>query len=306
MNEPVPVVFAFDDRVLRPSAVAVTSLMRAALPDTCYQIHILHPGFNTRVIRAFSELVDHSRHGIEFHRIDPRRFRGLPSGRGSWTEIVYYRFLIPEILEGCRRAVYSDIDVFFTGDLAPLMTVDMGNCPVGAVIGEVNGPDMQCHAYHSENTAEHVFMSGFLLMDLERMRQEKFTERVLSTAQRHAANLRMFDLEALNLACDRIMPLPFSYCVLESIHASARLEDAAEYPWLAKAHGRDRLEQARARPAVIHYAGGLGKPWRRPDPPDYYREALEQVPAALNRRTMRDVRKYWVARLRAAIKGTSR
>lgn len=306
MNKSVPVVFAFDDRVLRPSAVAVTSLMRAALPDTRYEIHILHPGFTSKVIRAFSELVDPSRHGIEFHRIDPRRFRGLPSGRGSWTEIVYYRFLIPEILEDRRRAVYSDIDVYFTGDLSSLMTVDMGNCPVGAVIGEVNGPDMQCHAYHPENTAEHVFMSGFMLMDLERMRHEEFTERVLSAARRHAGKLRMFDLEALNLACDRIMPLPFEYCVLESIYASASIEKASEYPWLVKAHGRDRLQRARTTPVIVHYAGGLGKPWRRPDPPDYYREALEQIPAALARRTFRDIRKYWGARMRAALIGLSR
>jgi UDP-glucose:(galactosyl)LPS alpha-1,2-glucosyltransferase len=306
MSRSVPVVFAFDDRVVRPAAVALMSLMESALPDTRYEIHILHPGFDVQVMEAYAGLVAATRHSIDFHRVDPSRFAGLPAGRGSWTDIVYYRFAIPEVLGNRDRAIYSDMDVFFMGDLSSLMDLDMRQCPLGAVIGEVNGPSMQCHTYFPENTASHVFMSGFLLMDLDRMRKEGVARGVLEAARAYRTRLRMFDLEAMNLACERILPLPFEYCVLETIHEARRVEDAPEYPWLAMAHGRERLEQAKADPIVVHYAGRLGKPWRRPDPPGYYQAMLDRVPGPLNRRTMRDLRKYWAGKLAAWFRGAKR
>lgn len=182
----------------------------------------------------------------------------------------------------------------------------MEECPLGAVIGEVNGPDMRCHTHFAENESSHVFMSGFLLMDLKRMREERTAQGILAAARRYGDRLRMFDLEAMNLACDRILPLPFDYCVLESIHAASEIEEAPEYPWLAKAHGREHLLRAKAHPIVIHYAGALGKPWRRPNPPEYYRAMLDSVPPDLDRRTMRDVRKLWTARVRRWFRGGGR
>ena len=79
----VPIVFAFDGRVLRPAAVAISSLIEAALKETTYQIHILHPGFTRKVKEAFADIAKGTRHTVVFHEIDNKRFKGLPSGRGS-------------------------------------------------------------------------------------------------------------------------------------------------------------------------------------------------------------------------------
>jgi len=288
---PVPIVFAFDQRVLRPAVVAINSLVDAAHEDTTYEIHILHPGFNGKIISAFTSILAQTRHRIIFHLVDPRQFDTLPKGRGSWTEIVYYRFLIPEVLKDHDRAIYSDIDVFFKDDLSTLMTLDMGNCPIGAVIGEVNSPNMQCHTYFPENASEYIYMSGFLLFDLTRMRQDDISARILATAREFRRRLKMYDLEALNLACPDIKSLPFDYCVLESIYESDSIKDADEFPWLSKAYKYSDLEKAKIKPTIIHYAGKLGKPWRRINVPYYYRQYLEDVPRALNKRTFRDMRK---------------
>lgn len=297
MNPPVPVVFTFDRRVVRPAAVALQSLIDAALPTTRYDIHVLHPGFEQQLIRSFTEMVGATGHSITFHSVDKRRFAGLPTNKGSWTEIVYYRFIIPQILPQYERAIYSDMDVFFTGDLHSLMQIDMQGCPIGAVIGEINTPEMQCHTYFPENTNSHIYMSGFLLMNLKQMREEGLTQKLLQTSERFAKRLRMFDLDALNLACSRFLPLPFSYCVLESIYAAQDISKAGEFPWLNKVYPRTELEAAKSNPIIIHYAGELGKPWRRPDVPAYYQAYLDRVPAALQLRTLRDIRKYWVSKI---------
>ena len=299
----VPIVFAFDRRVLRPAAVAIRSLIEAAQKDTTYQIHILHPGFSTKINAAFADIAKETRHTVVFHKIDNSRFKGLPSGRGSWTEVVYYRFLIPELLTDCDRAIYSDIDVYFKGDLSSLMDLDMKGAPIGAVIGEVNGPAMKCHNYFPENNSEYVYMSGFLLMDLSKMRKEALTERLLNTAKSYGKRLKMFDLDALNLTCNHIHSLPFEYCVLETVYEAQSVRGAPEFSWLSDHYSIDNLEGAKINTKIIHYAGPLGKPWRRANQPSYYKQALRRVPAALNRKTLRDIRKYWTSRLANTVRG---
>ena len=294
---PVPIVFAFDGRVLRPAAVAIRSLIEAALEDTTYQIHILHPGFSKKIKAAFAAIAKGSRHEVILHEIDSTRFNGLPSGRGSWTEIVYYRFLIPEVLQEYDRAIYSDIDVYFKGDLSSLIDLDMEGAPIGAVIGEANTPAMKCHNYFPENDSNYVFMSGFLLMDLGKMRKEDLTKRLLNTAKSYGERLKMFDLDALNLTCNYILSLPFEYCVLETVYEAQSVGDAPEFSWLSDHYSINDLELAKANTKIIHYAGPLGKPWRRANQPSYYKQALKRVPAALNRKTLRDIRKYWTSRL---------
>ena len=293
----VPIVFAFDGRVLRPAAVAIRSLIEAALEDTTYEIHILHPGFSTKINTAFADIAKGSRHEVILHEIDNSRFNGHPSGRGSWTEIVYYRFLIPEVLQEYDRAIYSDIDVYFKGDLSSLINLDMEGAPIGAVIGEANTPAMKCHNYFPENDSKYVFMSGFLLMDLGKMRKEGLTERLLNTAKTYGERLKMFDLDALNLTCNHILSLPFEYCVLETVYEAQSVGEAAEFSWLSDHYSINDLEMAKAHTKIIHYAGPLGKPWRRANQPSYYKQALKRVPAALNKKTLRDIRKYWTSRL---------
>jgi lipopolysaccharide biosynthesis glycosyltransferase len=299
----VTVVFAFDGRVLRPAAVAIRSLIEAAQKDTTYQIHILHPGFSRKINAAFADIAKETRHTVVFHKIDNHRFKGLPSGGGSWTEIVYYRFLIPELLTECDRAIYSDIDVYFKGDLSSLMDLDMKGAPIGAVIGEVNSPAMKCHNYFPENNSEFVYMSGFLLMDLSKMRKEALTKKLLNTAKSYGKRLMMFDLDALNLTCSHIHSLPFEYCVLETVYEVQSVRSAPEFSWLSDHYSIDELEGAKANTKIIHYAGPLGKPWRRANQPSYYKQALRRVPAALNRKTLRDIRKYWTSRLANMVRG---
>ena len=202
-----------------------------------------------------------------------------------------------------KRAIYSDIDVFFKGDLSSLIDIDMRGAPVGAVIGEVNSPKMKCHNYFPENKSEYVYMSGFLLMDLDKMRQEELTEKVLSTARSFGERLKMFDLDALNLACNNILSLSFQYCVLETVYEAQSVKDAPEYIWLSDYYSIKDLEGAKTNPKIIHYAGPLGKPWRRANQPSYYKSALARVPAALNKNTFRDIRKYWTSRLASVLRG---
>ena len=71
----------------------------------------------------------------------------------------------------------------------------------------------------------------------------------------------MFDLEILNLSCNKILALPIEYCVLENIYD--KMDSALEFPWLSKIYSKNTLLKAQNNPAIIHYAGRDDKIWTR-------------------------------------------
>ena len=83
-------------------------------------------------------------------------------------------------------------------------------------------------------------------------------------------------MDILNLAADKIYPVPFEYCVLENIYDE--LEDAPEWPWLERAQGKEALIKAQANPIIIHYAGRNPKIWKRKKDkiPAYYWDYIEK------------------------------
>ena len=46
----IPVIFCFDDRILKGAGVSILSLLDAAAPTTVYAVHIFHPGLAAPVL----------------------------------------------------------------------------------------------------------------------------------------------------------------------------------------------------------------------------------------------------------------
>jgi lipopolysaccharide biosynthesis glycosyltransferase len=290
----VSVLLCFDDRILLGAGVTILSMLQSAHAETSYDIHIFHPDFSEPVRDAFQDLVKASRHSITFHWVDATRFDGMPKGRGSWTEIVYFRLLASEILTGLDKVIYSDVDVFIKRDLAEVFSVDLTDYSWAGVMAEANTPDTICHRHFPENPKAVIYFSGFMVMNLERMRQEKAVEAYFETIRTIGPRLKFFDLDVLNISTKAIAPVPFDYVVLEDIYEADRVSVSADYPYLKSVYSEEALEAARNSPAIIHYAGRRGKPWQRRHIPDYYQRVIDQLPKLLRKRTFRDFRRRWL------------
>lgn len=290
-----PIVFTFDKRILWGAAVAIKSLIDSANDDTVYDIYVLHPDLSDDAIRDFESMIAPTAHQIRFERIDPARFSGFPKNRGSWTEIVYYRMLIPDMLPQYDQVIYSDVDVFFCEDMTKICQMDLSDVHWAGVRAERNWPQATGHQYYEENPKQYIFWSGFMVMNLKKMREENKLQDFFATIHTYRDRLRLFDLEVLNLACD-IKPVPFRYVTLETVYALDRLSDCKEYPFLRHVYSDEELEEAKKRPAIIHYAGPLGKPWRRKRPPAYYKEYMDSVPKGIQKLTFRDLRKRFFSK----------
>ena len=292
MANVVPIVFCFDKRIILGASVAIKSLIDCAKNDTTYDIRIFHSDLDIENQKNISKLVENSRHNIAFHYINPNLFKNAPHNNKSWTELVYYRLLIPEIIKEYDKVIYSDVDVLFKDDLSEVYCIELGNNEMAAVPVEINNKDtMICHHYFPENTNEQIYISSFLVMNARLMREEKTIDKFYEVIRSVGSRLRFFDLDTMNIACDRFLPLSFRYGVFQSIMFNNDITKAQEYEFLKGIYSLEELQKAKESPILVHYAGKPGKPWRMKKTYPDYKEYMDNLPSGLKQFTLRDIRK---------------
>ncbi len=292
MNK-IPIVFTFDKRIIYGAAVAIKSLIENAFEDTIYDIYVFHPDLDQKTILEFKNMVENTgKHSIKFEFIDKKRFKDAPINKnGSWTEIVYYRLLIPEILPQYDKVIYSDVDVLFTKDLSEVYNQDLSNYECAAPAMEKNDENMICHKYFSENKNPYIYSSGFIVLNCKKMRENNFVDRIFHTIKKYHDELRFFDLDTFNITCQNIKNLPFRYVFLQSFYYNDDIKNAGEYEFVSKIYSDEEIQNEKNNVAIIHYAGKPGKPWRFRNIPSNYKKYMDLVPLRLRRYTFRDFRK---------------
>ena len=292
MNNVVPVVFCFDSRIIAGASVAIMSLFDSAAAATAYDLRIFHSDLSLKDQRNLTLLAEGTRHNITFHYIPPEIFKGAPHNNKSWTELVYYRLLIPEIMQEYDKVIYSDVDVLFKGDLADVYNINLDGYEIAAVPVERNDEkNMVCHKYFPENRNDLIYISSFLVFNNALMRAENTVEKFKETIRVIGKRLNMYDLDTLNITCTRFLPISFRYGTFQSVMFNDDITQAQEYAFLQGVYSDDELLAAKAGTVMIHYAGRMGKPWRMKNPYPDYQAYLDKLPAELKRFTFRDWRK---------------
>lgn len=257
----IPIVFTFNKKFMLPALVAIKSLLLSANQNTFYDIYLLIDRTIDDELQncIFDKLSEFNNKKITFKKVDDKLFKNFPSTK-KWPKIVYYRLLIPAIIKNYDKIIYSDVDVLFKKDLNQVYNIDLKDNYWAGVAAEKN-KDAICHQYYPENPNEYIYMSGFMLMNLDKMRKENIISKFGKIVKKYSKKLKMFDLEILNLSCNKILALPIEYCVLENIYD--KMDSALEFPWLSKIYSKNTLLKAQNNPAIIHYAGRDDKIWTR-------------------------------------------
>ena len=291
----IPVVFCFDSRIILGASVAIKSLIDCAKNTTTYDIRILHSDINLKDQMNISKLAENTRHNIAFHYINPDIFKNTPKNKGSWTEIVYYRLLIPEILKEYDKVIYSDVDVLFRGDLEEVFNTNLDNYEAAAVPTCTVEclKELQPERYFKENKNKLNFVSGFIIFNNKKASEENLVKKIFETIKIFNKRLIYFDMDVFNLTYTKIKELPLNYCAFETLYEYTNIKDIPEYKKLKTMYSDEELIIAKNNPTIIHYAGKLGKPWQRKWVPDIYQEYIDRLPKNLIKYTLRDIRKKY-------------
>lgn len=269
----IPIVFAFDDNYALPASIAIASLIENKLPSTQYEVFVVHGGLKRNTIKKMEQICP-----ITWIYVDKHKFQNTPIG---WSGLeTYYRLLVADLIPNYDKILWSDVDVLFRDDLSNIYNMELNDADWAGVIAERSDDKNGIHPHYPENEKEFIYMPGFMVINAVKWRKENKIDKFFATISKFGNRLKFFDLDILNLSCDKIAPIPFEYCVLENIYANEDITKAKEYPWLKNVYAHEILEKAKKNPVIIHYAGKSPKIWLRSydDIPQYYWHYIEQSP----------------------------
>lgn len=168
-----------------------------------------------------------------------------------YTEAASFRLLLPEILPEYKSIVYIDCDVIVRQDIAGLYAnLDLKDNYLGVVYEAPIENQAERFKALGCNPREY-FNSGFLVMNLEQMRKDRLTEKLLDACK--VDYLEFPDQDALNQVCKgRVI-------ALSPVYNGIRTFFLPQYKKEFVGQYSETLWEEVQKSGTIHYTGG--KPW---------------------------------------------
>ena len=175
----IPIVFAFDNNLILPACVCISSLLMNAHKDTFYDIFILHSMKEKLKREDLDRIPQYYKNCRIQYRLVDNTFDSAFEIRGI-TKPTYYRLLIPELIPEYDKIVYSDVDIVFRMDLTELYQINLDAYYLAATkdLGINFSKSGIQHIASVKNLVQGEYLqAGFIIMNCKNIRRDKLTER---------------------------------------------------------------------------------------------------------------------------------
>lgn len=266
----VPIVFCFDDNLLLPAGVCLTSLLENANIDTFYDIFIIHDDSASYPTSGFLEKLHdkYSRFSIKYRSVGNEFKDGFEIR--NITVAAYYRLLIPVLIPEYDKIMYHDVDVIFRDDLSEIFfETEIHESYIAGVIspGFLKRTTVQNRAKLGLNSKEYI-LSGNLIFNSSLLRHDRMVEQFKKEARNEYYHQ---DMDIINIVCKgKIKVLPPFFCGTIEIFNIA-INNLAQ-----PIYSKIELD-AMLKKGIVHYNGP--KPWETLCPNfdlwwEYYRKSI--------------------------------
>lgn len=251
----IPIVFAFDNRLIRPAAVAIFSLLTNAHQDTFYDIFILHSKKEKLDKMEIAKVTCKFTNCRVSYRMVGDIFDNAFEIRQITTP-AYYRLLIPELIPEYDKVLYSDVDVIFRNDLTSIYNIDIDGFYFGGVnsMSHFNKDLVRYYTNKLNIDPSEVIYSGNLLVNCKELRASKY---IMADILERAKGKYVFqDMDVINIVCNGYIKfLPPAFCLTNYINKAFIDSDNRILDLWSEKELRLAMEYG-----VIHYNGQ--KPWK--------------------------------------------
>ena len=197
-----PVVLACDEVYAMPLATTLRSITETNRSCWPLDFYVLSDGFSEAMrMKVLSSLPTGSA-SVRWVAVDLRLF-GEFATLPHVSKMTYARLLIPYVFpDNVSRVLYLDADLLVLDDLGPLWETDLEGAAVGAVLDRWNLQFKQNEpGLEDVPRVRDYFNAGVLLIDLDRWREQRISEKALNYLSRHPRT-PFSDQDALNVVCD--------------------------------------------------------------------------------------------------------
>jgi lipopolysaccharide biosynthesis glycosyltransferase len=265
----VPLVITIDDGYCLQAVVMLTSLMENAEENTFYKIDVLVPNeFSEDSKKKILSIQETYGKNCKIEFINMKNCFTNSYISKHFTNTVYYRLRIPDVLQTRKRCIYLDADMIVNSDLTELYDVDLHDKWLGGVADSVRGyknekervkRESYRKSFEIESLQEYI-NSGVLLLDLDVLRKNNIEEKFEAFLKKYK-DPSQHDQTVINSVCyGKILSLPLKF-------------NTQAFMYTHKAYGKDEekfsqifpqkeWEEAWENPRIIHFAGE--KPWNDP------------------------------------------
>ena len=255
-NNIIPIAFAFDNNLVLPACVCISSLLSNANEDTFYDIFILYSE-SANVDRTDLDTIPKYYNNCKInYRLVDNTFETAFEIRGITTP-AYYRLLIPELIPEYDKVIYSDVDVVFRMDLWDLYQINLDGYYLAAT--RDLGLNLSKEGVEYIKTLNGVkagdyLQSGFIVLNSSLIMRDGLVERFKGLAKQ---KLKFQDQDILNIAChDKVKYLSLEY----------NMTDYSFYYVMKECYrildlfDKEAVEVALNK-GTLHYNGN--KPWKK-------------------------------------------
>ena len=252
----VPIAFAFDNKLVFPACICLSSLLMNAKEGTFYDIFILHSSkddLSKEQLNKLPKLFNHCR--IQYRTVDDT-FEQSFEIRGI-TTATYYRLLIPELIPEYDKVIYADVDIIFRMDLSELYKTDIGDSYIAATheLGMNLTKDGQKHinSIPGLNIGEYI-QAGFVILNNKAILKDRIHLQFKEWSNK---KLKFQDQDILNVVCKgKIYYLSLEYNMTDYSYMFAMRQRSLIENLFSDVEIKNALKFCN-----IHYNGH--KPWKK-------------------------------------------
>ena len=245
MQSRIPVFLSADDAYSPFIATTIASICDNT--SSFIDVFVLDCGISEKNKNKIAHLKNKFQNfNIEWIPIDINKTFNTFIVREHFSKAMYGRLLIPELKPAIHKAIYTDVDVIFCGDIKALFDENLGNFTIGAV--------WEDHMESNGNNAAHLcrlglckkhkyFSSGLLLINMDSWRSNQYTARLFEAESKLRTVLKYPDQDLLNFcfSCN-YKQLNERYCVTAP-------------------RARKHFKKGKLKDCVIRHFEGGKKPW---------------------------------------------
>lgn len=265
----IPVFFSFDNSYSAQCGVTLYSLLYTAHKSVFYELYIISDDISEENKKKLHDIADNfkncslhifslkDRIKIDFHEKFTRQIDDLILTREGLYRCI--AMLIDEFNQ-YDKIIYSDVDIVVMRDISALYDIELND---DTYLAAFRHPKFMENliTHIPEKIRENYFGVGLLVMNLKKMREDNFADKVMEIMNDKSLTLTWNEQDIMNIACDgKYINFSYEYVSIPTWKSYLKQKNYYDdyYP-------NGELEDAMMRPAIVHYAGQ--KPWVAHNPP---------------------------------------
>ena len=190
----INVCYSSDQNYAKYMALSMATVLNTKAPDDNIHFYILDGGISDKDKQKILNLKRIAPCEITFITVDKDKFKNFPlEHTKSLTLSTYYRLLLPDFLPNLDKVIYFDCDIEARGSLKDLYNTEISLYPLA--MAEDIDADFHCKRLNLNS----YYNAGMLLLNLQKLREEKFTEKVFDFIEENSEKLYQHDQDVLNL-----------------------------------------------------------------------------------------------------------